>query len=545
MLVWEDQFDGTQLDLDKWEPMIGNGQAYGIPGWGNNELQYYRSENATVADGKLTITAKAETYLGYAYTSARLRTLGMGDFRYGRFEMRAKLPPGQGLWPAFWMLPTDNAYGTWAASGEIDIMEMVGNEPNTIHGSLHYGGAAPDNQYTTASYNLPGDSGDYHVYAVEWDVDQFRWYVDGVLYGTRSWWFSTGGAFPAPFDQPFHLLLNLAVGGNWPGSPDGSTMFPAEFVVDYVRVYQAPENQLPPQRLFDNMEHANPFANGWFVFDGIGGGGIDANFTDLPPENGGNVSLQTGWGSGGTPGYLGGFGRAKPMSLDGMSEFSFWINPDAGVDATLAINLQEDDNGDGQFDTSDDEFEYGCTVSPTGPCAVSGAGWQLVTIPLSDFADDNSVFFGGNGVLDAVPVSAGGNGQLINVVIAVVSNTGADVSLRTDYWSFFGDLPDADSDGIADAVDNCLVVANPNQVDSDGDNIGNACDRDIAGAAGNDDCVVNFLDLTELKQAFFTSEGQANWNPDADFSGAGGTPDGAINLADLQSMKQAFFAAPG
>ncbi len=189
--------------------------------------------------------------------------------------------------------------------------------------------------------------------------------------------------------------------------------------------------------LFDDMEHGDPFANGWFAFNGaVGGGGINANDVDLPPALGGAFSLETGWGSGGTPGFYGGFGRTSPTDLSGTDYFNFWINPNAGQEYTLEINLQDDDNGDGAINPpDDDEFQYDCVVGPAGPCAVAGGGWQLVSIPLADFFDDNSFLFGGNGVLDPTPASSGGNGELINVVVTVIG-TGSDVNLRTDYWAF-------------------------------------------------------------------------------------------------------------
>jgi hypothetical protein len=153
-----------------------------------------------------------------------------------------KLPYGQGLWPAFWMLPTDWVYGGWAASGEIDIMELVGHAPNVVHGTIHYHGEWPENWSSGGSWTLPSGnfSDDFHVFALEWQEGIMRWYVDGIHYLTRTSWDTVAGApFPAPFDQRFHLLLNVAVGGNWPGNPDPSTVFPQQMVVDYVRVYSA------------------------------------------------------------------------------------------------------------------------------------------------------------------------------------------------------------------------------------------------------------------------------------------------------------------
>ncbi|MEM8932653.1 MAG: hypothetical protein AAGE94_15830, partial [Acidobacteriota bacterium] len=203
----------------------------------------------------------------------------------------------------------------------------------------------------------------------------------------------------------------------------------------------------PSEVLYDDMEHGDPFGNDWFTFGGaVGGGGIDANFVDLPPTDGGAASLQTGWGSGGTPGFFGGFGRQKTADLFETTHFNLWINPDP-VDGTglaqeylLEINLQDDDDGDGAIpfppDGGDDEFQYDCVVSATGPCAIAGGGWQLLSIPLADFFDDNSFHFGGNGTLDAVGTARGGNGAIENVVVAVIGQNGSDVNFRTDRWAF-------------------------------------------------------------------------------------------------------------
>jgi len=152
-----------------------------------------------------------------------------------------RLPGGQGLWPAFWLLPQDSFYGTWAASGEIDVMEAVnlgGLGGNTVAGTLHYGGEWPNNVFTGDQYAVPSSATDeFHTYALEWDVNEMRWYVDGVLYGMQNTWYSSAATFPAPFDQRFYILFNVAVGGNFPGPPNGSTTFPVTMEVDYVRVY--------------------------------------------------------------------------------------------------------------------------------------------------------------------------------------------------------------------------------------------------------------------------------------------------------------------
>ena len=186
-----------------------------------------------------------------------------------------------------------------------------------------------------------------------------------------------------------------------------------------------------PEVVFDDMEHGDPLGNGWFAFgSGTGGGGIDPNFVDLPPNSGGTASLQTGWG--GAAGFYGGFGRTNPLDLSDTANFNVWINPDPGQNYTLEVNLQEDDDNDG---VEDEEFQYNCVVSATGPCAAAGAGWQLVSIPFADFFDDNSFLTGGNGEFDPVSLANGGNGELINIVVAVIGD-GSAVNFRTDYWTF-------------------------------------------------------------------------------------------------------------
>ena len=175
------------------------------------------------------------------YTSARINTRDRFAFKYGRIEARIRLPGGQGLWPAFWLLPQDDVYGGWAASGEIDVMEAVNLGAaggNTVFGTIHYGGEWPNNVFTGNEYIVPTDAtAEFHTYTLEWDEAELRWFVDDVLYAMQNAWSTTSAPFPAPFDQPFYILLNVAVGGNFPGPPNAETALPVTMEVDYVRVY--------------------------------------------------------------------------------------------------------------------------------------------------------------------------------------------------------------------------------------------------------------------------------------------------------------------
>ena len=236
-VVWSDEFDVPgPPDPANWIHETGG------DGWGNQELQYHtdRIENSRVEDGVLVIEARQETFNGRDYTSARLVTRDRAAWQYGRIEARIKMPEGQGIWPAFWMMPQDSPYGGWPTSGEIDIMEFLGHETDRVHGTLHYGGGALGHRYTGTSFTLNSGTfvDDFHTFAIEWEPRAVRWYVDGELYQTQTSWTSAAGGYPAPFDNPFFAILNLAVGGQWPGYPDETTTFPQRMEVDYVRVYR-------------------------------------------------------------------------------------------------------------------------------------------------------------------------------------------------------------------------------------------------------------------------------------------------------------------
>lgn len=242
-LVWNDEFsgqDGSLPDPKKWTYAIGG------KGWGNHELEDYtnRKENAHIEKGNLVITAQKESFTGADgvtrdYTSARLKTQARFTQAYGRFEARIKIPQGQGMWPAFWMLGEDIPSVGWPRCGEIDIMENIGKEPGTVHGSLHGPSITARTSDLTSIFSLPAGQNfadAFHLYAVEWEPNAVRFYVDSNLYATfnASQW-PAGGTWV--FDHPFFIILSLAVGGDWPGNPDASTKFPQSMLVDYVRVY--------------------------------------------------------------------------------------------------------------------------------------------------------------------------------------------------------------------------------------------------------------------------------------------------------------------
>ena len=239
-LVWSDEFNGKQLDYSKW------GVKENAFGGGNHELQIYtdRKKNIRVENGRLIIEAHKDNAqiagTQRQFSSGSIRTKHRGDWCYGKFEIRAKLPAGQGLWPAIWMLPTNDVFGSWAASGEIDIMEFRGHEPNTYHGTLHFGGLWPNNRQSTGKLKLAeGNFTDvFRTFGIEWEAGEIRWYLDGKLWQTKKKWDTVGGKFPAPFTEQFHLVLNLAVGGKFPGNPNAQTSFPSKMEVDWVRVYQ-------------------------------------------------------------------------------------------------------------------------------------------------------------------------------------------------------------------------------------------------------------------------------------------------------------------
>jgi len=271
-LLWNDEFNGDSLNEDIWNKELRQ------PGWTNSELQEYTNsdDNIFVRDGSLVLKAVKtvdESGNDY-YTSGKVQTQNKKDFMYGKVVVRAKVPKGQGLWPAIWMMPTDESfYGQWPKCGEIDIMEVLGSDTGVAYGTVHYGAPHAEQQGTYVIDN-DGYSNEFHVFSVEWEPGEMRWYVDDNLYLTVNDWFTAESgqeekAYPAPFNQTFFVQLNLAVGGTWPGNPDSTTDFEnAEFEIDYVRVYQKDEydiNVKKPEKAFrEPLEDGNLIYNGDF-----------------------------------------------------------------------------------------------------------------------------------------------------------------------------------------------------------------------------------------------------------------------------------------
>ena len=234
-LVWRDEFNGSQIDAANWTHEMGGS------GWGNNELQYYtdRATNSFVQDGKLIIEAREEAFSGRDYTSARMISKDKQEFAFGRIDIRAKLPKGQGIWPALWMLGANFGDVGWPACGELDIMELIGSDPQQVHGTAHWGPQGSSTSQSAGHHiRLSTDdfSTEFNVFSIIWESNSVKWYMNDMLYHSIN----TGsvGSNNYPFNQEFFFILNVAVGGNWPGNPNASTNFPQQMQVDYIRVFQ-------------------------------------------------------------------------------------------------------------------------------------------------------------------------------------------------------------------------------------------------------------------------------------------------------------------
>jgi beta-glucanase (GH16 family) len=353
-LVWSDEFEGSSLNTLDWSYDIGNG-CPSLCGWGNNELQYYRSQNVSVSGGNLVIEIR-EDDAGYDYTSGKIHTRDKQDFLYGKIEARMKVPTGGGMWPAFWMMPTDSVYGGWAASGEIDIMETK-NDTTYVGGTIHYGGGWPNNQYSGGSYSPGGVdfSDDFHVYTLEWMPDMMKWYVDGIHYLTKisDQWYSDGAPSNprAPFDQEFYILINAAVGGNYTGCTSSSCVtadFPQQYLVDWVRVYQDTSNVAPSVSITSPADGADLPAGDILIE-------ADASDTDGTVET---VEFYEG------ANFLG-QDTTEPYSLN-------WVSVTDGCYTITAKAI--DDVGGSGTDTISINVGLGCGQTPFGgsPIAIPG-----------------------------------------------------------------------------------------------------------------------------------------------------------------------------
>lgn len=369
-LVWSDEFDYSgKPDPAKWGYDVGGN------GWGNGEAQYYTDQldNSFVENGVLTIVAKKETYGGNEYTSARLITKNKGDWKYGRVEVMAKIPPGRGSWSAIWMLPTDWEYGGWPESGEIDIMEHVGYDPNRIHGTVHT--EAYNHSINTqkgASKVISTSQTEFHLYAIEWFEDKIDFYIDDAKYFTFN--NENIGSAEWPFDKRFHLLLNIAVGGGWGGAQGiDNTIFPTSMEVDYVRVYQYYDNMEISGKsiieanesalnfettLFDNVTYNWTIPEGVQLVSGQGTNKIEVNWNDMP----GNVEVSIDPGADCNPTVIN-YSVVVPVTPEGdvyiLDDFETDLSSN-WTSETTDINLS---TSNGNFDvlykvTSASSFQY-------------------------------------------------------------------------------------------------------------------------------------------------------------------------------------------
>jgi len=415
-LVWSDEFDGNTLNQANWSYQIGDGCDINLCGWGNNELQSYQQANAVVADGELSITAKLERAGNSNYTSARIRSIDKVDFTYGRIEARIKLPSGGGLWPAFWMLSTDEPYGFWPQSGEIDIMEWVGNQKEKVFGTLHFGQPSPDNRQTGGTItSLDGDYGDeYHVYAVEWEANEIRWYIDDFLFSTKT----RADVIPErwPFDHDYHLLLNMAIGGNFGGSVD-TRVFPATMKVDYVRLYDGSRPRIQGDRYLSNTSRIGRYTLTNVEPNATIDWSAPAGVTILSGQ--GTPSVEVQWIS------AGGFLVAEMESSCGSQTLSIEIAPGVARSGSLE---NFDDTGLATF-----EFSSGVLteVQNPAPNAVNNSATVGRYQRAASNAYDVLVYGLSNVLGDVTPYTIGSKKLYIDVYSSAPTGTEILVQLET------------------------------------------------------------------------------------------------------------------
>jgi beta-glucanase (GH16 family) len=370
-LMWADEFDGTNVNTNNWDYNIGGN------GWGNNEWQYYtdRVENASVGNGSLKIVARQENFAGSNYTSARMVTKGRYAFTYGKVSARIKLPLGQGIWPAFWTLPENNVYGGWPFSGEMDIMELIGHQPARVYGTLHASNNG-SHIYSGDHYDLSSGTfnDDFHEFTMEWGADTIRHFVDGNLFLTQT--SSSFNANPWPFNRSFHLLLNLAVGGNWPGYPNATTVFPQTMEVDWVRVYQRTD-----EAVLEGAAIAEPGASGQLYslpnFP-------NANFNWSVPAGAtivsgqGTASITVNWGNIGGPvsATVTTNCGSTTVSLDVNVTPNIWENP-AFEQNLVQWNLRKAGTANGTLSITTTDVQEGIKSAQVNVTAAGANPWDL------------------------------------------------------------------------------------------------------------------------------------------------------------------------
>lgn len=349
-LVWSDEFDGTSLNTNYWTYEIGNGSN----GWGNEELEYYtdRNENISVSNGVLTITARNESYNGYNYTSSRIKTESKVNVTYGKIEARMKLPSGQGVWPAFWMLGQNIGTEGWPKCGEIDIMEHINSE-NVTYGTIHWFDQNHAS-YGGSSHNI--DVSQYHVYSVEWTTSAIKWYIDDVQFWEAN--IENGINGTDEFHKPHFILFNLAIGGNWPGSPDSTTSFPAVMNVDYIRVYQDSTGITTVNgQVVTPQEEPNPFTGENIALNKSVTASSYQNDDDgsFPAVNAVDGSTATRWSSDfADPSYitvdLGGNYALEGVRLNWEAAYAASYRIDVSADGTNFTTVYTENSGNGGVD---------------------------------------------------------------------------------------------------------------------------------------------------------------------------------------------------
>lgn len=425
VLTWSDEFDDESVDLTKWSYMIGDGSDYGYqPGWGNNEQQYYTaapSNSGIIIDDDgnscLLIEAINEQVSGYHYTSAKLTTENLYDFRFGKVEARIKLPYSKGIWPAFWTLGANDSEIVWPGCGEIDILEMVGNSEETIHGNVHYVNSEREHDDYHGSNTLVSGkySDDYHLYSIEWSPESIQWLVDGEYCHEV-----TIEADMKEFLRSHYLILNVAVGGYWPGYPDESSVFPQRMLVDYIRVYQdttladipeEPVLDIEEESLNLGLSSAEAAINSEFTpFHDVstiswGPGSPEVSFSTVAAE--GETSVMAVYPGGGWGGLYFELKKAIDMSEYADGYLSVMLDvPDNFKDFEVKVESKDGDGSVNLFDYTPEPVDhiYDHYKIPLNDFVTKGVNLELLHIPLGLWnpKDENENYTSGNVLVDNI-----------------------------------------------------------------------------------------------------------------------------------------------